>query len=183
MSGHYKWTKCHSTMLSSAIERTIQTALQEGPILARHLGWHTGSGARFIACQTLDQFHQDLSLSQPGDTYWIWSIPRLVQEGLCLAHLTNLKQILSSIAISARVIQSLEGGNEILAAFFSAPLSPQACTDDTYPGFMELIEHYGRDGYSEIYIFPLTVIDREIHYLIHARFPNSTGEIPVWVSE
>jgi hypothetical protein len=183
MNGHYEWKGDHLTMLSSSITKTVETALQQGPVFARHLGWHTGSGARFIAFQTLDQFHQDLSLLEPGDTYWIWSIPRLVKEGLCLAHLTNLGQGLSSSATSARVVGSLEDGSEILAAFFSGSLSPQACADDTYGGLTELIEYYERVGYSEIYLFTLTVIDKENHYLIHARFPNSNGEIPVWEAE
>jgi hypothetical protein len=116
-----------------------------------------------------------------------WSAKDLEEKKLVLAHgrsspNTQPNSLLISIEDLQPVKQYLSVKyNEVINVYVSWDTRTVAidygdidCYDDLEG---DIREHSHPN--SEIYIFPLTNIDKPEHYLLKAKYPNDKGEVPI----
>ena len=125
------------------------------------------------------QFQGYLSSCGPGDRFEAWSIPELLKKELVLAHAKySVKAPPSSMLLSTDDLAAIKSYldtqfNEFIAVFVAWESRTAQCSWGDIDSYDELIENITK--YSspdcEIYVFPLTTIDKPEHYLVKARYP------------
>ena len=125
------------------------------------------------------QFKSYLSSCGPGDRFEAWSIPKLFEKQLVLAHAKySAKLEPSSMLLSKDDLATIRSYldtqfNEFIAVYVAGESKTAKCSWGDIDSYDELIENTMK--YSspdcEVYVFPLTAIDKPEHYLVKARYP------------
>jgi hypothetical protein len=111
----------------------------------------------------------------------------LEEKKLVLAHGQGLPNTQNnSLLVSPEDLASVRqylsvSYNEIINVYVSWDTRTAAidCGDiDSYDDLEGDIRNHSH-AHSEIYIFPLTDIDKPEHYLLQAKYPNAKGEVPI----
>ena len=163
-----------STDSLSLIESAFQNSIVFGVLDRRgHMSPYQWAFLSF------SEFQSYLSTCGPGDTFEAWSINELLKKKLLLAHAKDsVKPVPSSILLSTDDLATIRSYldtqyNEFIAVYVAWESKTSECSWGDVDSYDELVEYIIR--YSspncEVYVFPLTAIDKPEHYLMKARYP------------
>ena len=157
----------------------IESAFQNGIVFGVLDRWGHMSPYQW-ACLDYPQFQNYLSSCRPGDTFEAWSIHELLQKTLVLAHAKcSVKPPSGPMLLSTDELAAIKSYldtqfNEFIAVYVAWESKIAECSwgdIDSYDELLEYIIKYSSDD-CEIYVFPLTDIDKPEHYLVYGRYPS-----------
>lgn len=180
-----EWINDGPNLLAPNSLAVIRQAFSCGPVFGRHYHYAGGRSGDNWAFHNFEQFWEYVSYSKPGDLYFIWSLPALLDCQLALLHLTlnapaTLKESLDhSLATTKEYLEI--PFNEFFALFSLSGhtrIEVQLNDIDGFEDLRENILHHGRLG-SEIIVFPFTTIEADKYVLVKAKYSNSEGKVPL----
>ncbi len=181
------WVKDKPNILSAESLVKIEAALEQGVVFGHHCHYYGGCSLDKWAFLDSKLFKEYVSQSRPGDLYIAWSVKDLEEKNLLLAHGRSSSDTQSeSLLISVEDLQHVRQylsveNNEIINLYISWDTRTVAIHDGDIECFEDLegeIREHSHPN-SEIYVFPLTDIDKPEHYLLQAKYPNDKGEVPI----
>lgn len=181
------WVKDKPNILSAVSLAKIKAALKQGVVFGHHHHYYGGRSQDNWAFFDFNLFKEYLSQSRPGDAYGAWSVKDLEDKKLVLAHgrsSSSKREIPLMISIEElqRVKQYLSVQfNEIINIYISWETRTVTIDYGDIESYEDLEYDFQTHSHpnSEIYVFPLTDIEKPEHYLLNAKYPNHKGEVPI----
>lgn len=181
------WVKDMPNILSAESFTKIEWALKKGVVFGHHHHYYGGRSLDNWAFLDFNQLKEYLSHSRPGDAYDAWSVKYLDEKKLVLAHgRSSSSRRENSLLISTAELQRVRQYlgvqyNEIINIHISwdtRTVTIDYGDIDSYEDLENDVQFHSHPN-SEIYIFPLTDIQKQEHYLLTAKYPNDKGEVPI----
>lgn len=179
------WTTSGSRINDSRNLMVIEQAFGRGPIFLRHALYHGGGGPHWDTATRYEQFLEHLSHSKPGDWFYVWSIPDLIAKKLHFlnSHYTSFDVSSEQAARDFSHIKEFLGthGREVFLVFMPAKSRDPKATFNDLDGYDELI-HLATEftGFPlALYAWDMGTLWKPEHLLVNAKFPNTSGEVPI----
>jgi len=181
-----KWVKDRPNILAPEYLAQIEEALGRGVVFGLHSYYKGGRGPSGWAALDFGQFQNSISHSRPGDWYTLWSAEDLVKKNLVLAHVrASSEEESGSLIVSPEMLTEIENYlgkvySELITVYIAWETRGVECDFydiDGYDEFIERLTNYSHPK-CEVYVFPLTLIDKPEYHLVNAKYPNAKGEVP-----
>lgn len=183
---NHNWSPDPLNLLSPEIVNRVSVAVDAGIICGIHAFYCAGRGPEPCAFGDLSSYLHGVEKSRPGDWFTLWSVPKLIEQGLSLVR-KQKAAVTEDEFKKAKDWLDQDISREFLAMGYSGQgTAPEAKWGD-YGGFDELEDLANRYSVTgEFAAFPLTsLLESENRrwvpkfHVVDAKRPNERGEVPL----